>query len=60
MSAELHNEATECRRIAAEYKQKAEATESPAGKDLYKLFGDSYTELAEAYEAMTAKELLVE
>ena len=57
MSAELHNEATECRRLSAEYKQKAEATNIPGDKDLYKLLGDSYTELAEAYEAASQRPL---
>jgi len=52
MSSELHDEATECHRVAAEYKQKADATNSPTDKELYKLLGDSDTELAQAYEAV--------
>ena len=55
MSSEFHDEAANCRRMAAEYNQKVKATSRPADKDLYKLLGGSYTELAEAYEAATAR-----
>ena len=58
MSAELQNEAAECRRLSAEYRQKAETTNIPADKDLYKLLGDSYAELAEAYETVVVSEAL--
>jgi hypothetical protein len=55
VSSELHDEAANCRRMAAEYNQKPEATNSPADQNLYKFLGDRYAELAEAYEAAAAR-----
>jgi hypothetical protein len=48
MSAELHNEAAECRRLSAEFKQKAGATDIPTLKDTYKHLEESYRQLADA------------
>jgi len=50
MSSEPGQLAAQCRRMAAEFKQKAETASVPANKDLYAILENGYSQLASAYE----------